>query len=49
MKKRDPDALDLSQGDTDLALSTPQSYTAQVRDVIRQRLLAGRCSVSPAV
>ncbi|KAI0232306.1 hypothetical protein LSAT2_017375 [Lamellibrachia satsuma] len=46
--KRDPDTLDLNQGDTDLALSTPQSYTAQVRDVIRQRLLAGRRSVSPA-
>ena len=49
VKKRDSDALDLSQGDTDLALSTPQSYTAQVRDVIRQRLLAGRCSVNLAV
>ena len=43
--KRDPDALDLSHGDADLALSTPQSYTAQVRDVIRQRLLAGRHTV----
>ena len=43
--KRDPDALDLTHGDADLALSTPQSYTAQVRDVIRQRLLAGRHTV----
>ena len=36
------DPLDLSPKDSDLALSPPQSYTAQVRDVIRQRLLAGR-------
>lgn len=36
------DALDLTTKDSDLALSPPQSYTAQVRDVIRQRLLAGR-------
>ena len=38
-------ALDLSgpvKRETDLALSPPQSYTAQVRDVIRQRLLANR-------
>lgn len=41
------DALDLSRGgrrDIDLALSSPQSYTAQVRDVIRQRLLAHKSS-----
>jgi hypothetical protein len=38
------DALDLSSGrkEDDLALSLPQNYTAQVRNVIRQRLLASR-------
>ena len=39
-------ALDLSgpvkRDVDDLALSPPQNYTAQVRDVIRQRLLANR-------
>ena len=35
-------ALDLTRREDDLSLSSPQSYTAQVRDVIRQRLLAGR-------
>lgn len=32
--------LDLSKRDGDLALSSPQSYTEQVHDVIRQRLVA---------
>ena len=37
------DAMDLTRKDgDDLALSPPQSYTAQVRDVIRQRLLAAQ-------
>jgi len=37
-------AIDLTKKDCDLALSSPQSYTAQVRDVIRQRLLAAKSS-----
>jgi hypothetical protein len=38
------DALDLSgrRESADLALSSPHSYTAQVREVIRQRLLASK-------
>lgn len=36
--------FDLTRKDPELALSPPQSYTAQVRDVIRQRLLAARAS-----
>ena len=32
--------LDLTKRDGDLALSSPQSYTAQVHDVIKQRLVA---------
>lgn len=41
--KEDADALDLShRKEEDLALSPPQNYTAQVRSVIRQRLLASQ-------
>ena len=47
------DVMDLSSGPStpphnteDLALSPPSSYTAQVRDVIRQRILAGKTNSS---
>lgn len=43
------DAVDLTRkGVDDLALSPPQSYTAQVRDVIRQKLLAGKSKANAA-
>ncbi|KAK2159665.1 hypothetical protein LSH36_148g01013 [Paralvinella palmiformis] len=44
-------ALDLSSGhrDHELALSPPQNYTAQVRDVIRSRILATKSSDSQTV
>lgn len=45
LSSRDIDALDLTRlKDNDLAISSPQSYTAQVRNVIRQRLLAAKAN-----